>query len=151
MKYLPKRINSIEIIKDIRQTGTILAIELKSDSSGYASSVRQKLYQDFLDQGVLLRPLGNVIYILPPYCIKEKELEKVYNGHRESAKKDKVTIALSEWPQLDLNEKLIMQEAFQKPLQLIQKQPNHKEYYKKRECNIKIYEISNPYRTKINQ
>ena len=75
-----KRINSIEIIKDIRQTGTILAIELKSDSSGYASSVRQKLYQDFLDQGVLLRPLGNVIYILPPYCIKEKELEKVYKS-----------------------------------------------------------------------
>ena len=73
-----KQINSIEIIKDIRQTGTILAIELKSDSSGYASSVRQKLYQDFLDQGVLLRPLGNVIYILPPYCIKEKELKKVY-------------------------------------------------------------------------
>ena len=75
-----KRINSIEIIKDIRQTGTILAIELKSDSSGYASSVSQKLYQEFLNQGVLLRPLGNVIYILPPYCIKEKELKKVYKA-----------------------------------------------------------------------
>ena len=82
-----KRINSIEIIKDIRQTGTILAIELKSDSSGYASSVRQKLYQDFLDQGVLLRPLGNVIYILPPYCIKEKELEKVYKVIENQLKK----------------------------------------------------------------
>ena len=82
-----KRINSIEIIKDIRQTGTILAIELKSDSSGYASSVRQKLYQDFLDQGVLLRPLGNVIYILPPYCIKEKELEKVYTVIENQLKK----------------------------------------------------------------
>ena len=84
-----KRINSIEIIKDIRQTGTILAIELKSDSSGYASSVRQKLYQDFLDQGVLLRPLGNVIYILPPYCIKEKELEKVYKVIENQLKKIK--------------------------------------------------------------
>ena len=82
-----KQINSIEIIKDIRQTGTILAIELKSDSSGYASSVRQKLYQDFLDQGVLLRPLGNVIYILPPYCIKEKELEKVYKVIENQLKK----------------------------------------------------------------
>ena len=38
-----KRINSIEIIKDIRQTGTILAIELKSDSSGYASSVAAEI------------------------------------------------------------------------------------------------------------
>jgi adenosylmethionine-8-amino-7-oxononanoate aminotransferase len=82
-----KQINSIEIIKDIRQTGTILAIELKSDSSGYASSVRHKLYQDFLDQGVLLRPLGNVIYILPPYCIKEKELKKVYNAIENQLKK----------------------------------------------------------------
>jgi len=84
-----KRINSIEIIKDIRQTGTILAIELKSDSSGYASSLRQKLYHDFLDQGVLLRPLGNVIYILPPYCIKEKELEKVYKVIENQLKKMK--------------------------------------------------------------
>ena len=84
-----KRINSIEIIKDIRQTGTILAIELKSDSSGYANSIRQKLYQDFLDQGVLLRPLGNVIYILPPYCIKEKELEKVYKVIENQLKKIK--------------------------------------------------------------
>ena len=82
-----KRINSIEIIKDIRQTGTILAIELKSDSSGYTSSMRQKLYQDFLDQGVLLRPLGNVIYILPPYCIKEKELKKVYKVIENQLKK----------------------------------------------------------------
>ena len=82
-----KQINSIEIIKDIRQTGTILAIELKSDSSGYANSIRQKLYQDFLDQGVLLRPLGNVIYILPPYCIKEKELEKVYKVIENQLKK----------------------------------------------------------------
>jgi len=82
-------IKSLEIIKDIRQTGTILAIELKSDSSGYASSVRQQLYQDFLSQGVLLRPLGNVIYILPPYCIKEKELKKVYKVIESKLKKMK--------------------------------------------------------------
>ena len=82
-----KRINSIEIIKDIRQTGTILAIELKSNTMGYTSSMRQKLYQDFLDQGVLLRPLGNVIYILPPYCIKEQELEKIYEVIENQLKK----------------------------------------------------------------
>lgn len=82
-------IKSLEIIKDIRQTGTILAIELKSDSSGYASSVRQQLYKDFLSQGVLLRPLGNVIYILPPYCIKEKELKKVYKVIESKLKKMK--------------------------------------------------------------
>ena len=85
IKYITKShktfTNSIRLfdgIKDIRQTGTILAIELKSDLSGYASNMRQRLYQEFLKHGVLLRPLGNVIYILPPYCIKEKELNKVY-------------------------------------------------------------------------
>ncbi|MDG1849308.1 MAG: adenosylmethionine--8-amino-7-oxononanoate transaminase [Flavobacteriales bacterium] len=77
-KTFAKKLEALEIINEIRQTGTILALELKADSSGYASSIRQKLYTDFLNQGVLLRPLGNVIYILPPYCIQEKELKKVY-------------------------------------------------------------------------
>ena len=49
--------------------------------------MRQKLYQNFLDQGVLLRPLGNVIYILPPYCIKEQELEKIYEVIENQLKK----------------------------------------------------------------
>ena len=73
-----KKINSIEIIKEIRQTGTILAIELKTKIGGYTSSIKQKIYNYALNNGVLLRPLGNVIYILPPYCIKEKELKKIY-------------------------------------------------------------------------
>ena len=77
-KAFAGQIKTLDIIADIRQTGTIIAIELKADSSGYASDMRQQLYQNFLSQGVLLRPLGNVIYILPPYCITESELTKVY-------------------------------------------------------------------------
>jgi adenosylmethionine-8-amino-7-oxononanoate aminotransferase len=77
-KAFSEKIKSFDIIEDIRQTGTVIAIELKADSSGYASTIRQQLYQSFLSQGVLLRPLGNVIYILPPYCITEEELTKVY-------------------------------------------------------------------------
>jgi adenosylmethionine-8-amino-7-oxononanoate aminotransferase len=77
-KVFIEKIKSLDVIEDIRQTGTVVAIELKTDSSGYASSLRQQLYQDFLTEGVLLRPLGNVIYILPPYCITEEELTKVY-------------------------------------------------------------------------
>lgn len=79
-KEFANSIKSLDVIADIRQTGTVLAIELKADSSGYASNIRQQLYQDFLNQGVLLRPLGNVIYILPPYCITEEELTKVYEA-----------------------------------------------------------------------
>ena len=77
-KAFTDHIKPLDIIADIRQTGTIIAIELTTNSSGYASAIRQQLYKYFLSQGVLLRPLGNVIYILPPYCIKEDELTKVY-------------------------------------------------------------------------
>jgi adenosylmethionine-8-amino-7-oxononanoate aminotransferase len=68
------------LLADIRQTGTILALELKAAKTGYASEVRASLYQHFIDQGVLLRPLGNVIYILPPYCINDTELDQVYKS-----------------------------------------------------------------------
>jgi adenosylmethionine-8-amino-7-oxononanoate aminotransferase len=68
------------LLVDIRQTGTILALELKADREGYASEIRNTLYQHFINEGVILRPLGNVIYILPPYCITDLELEKVYKS-----------------------------------------------------------------------
>ena len=38
------------------------------------------LYNHFISEGVLLRPLGNVIYVLPPYCITDGELDKVYKS-----------------------------------------------------------------------
>ena len=67
------------LIEEVRQMGTILAIELKADKTGYVSDIRNKLYDHFISEGVLLRPLGNVIYILPPYCITDEELSSVYN------------------------------------------------------------------------
>jgi adenosylmethionine-8-amino-7-oxononanoate aminotransferase len=62
-----------------RQTGTIAAMELKTpEGTSYFNPVRDAIYKYFLDNGVLLRPLGNVIYIFPPYCITDEELDKVY-------------------------------------------------------------------------
>jgi len=67
-------------IKTTRQTGTILAMEWETgDNTSYFSSLRDKLYQYFLAAGIILRPLGNVIYILPPYCITDDELNYVYD------------------------------------------------------------------------
>jgi adenosylmethionine-8-amino-7-oxononanoate aminotransferase len=66
-------------VGDIRQLGTMGAIELRADDAGYLSAMRPKLYQFFLERGVLLRPLGNVIYVLPPYVISEAELNRVYD------------------------------------------------------------------------
>jgi adenosylmethionine-8-amino-7-oxononanoate aminotransferase len=75
-------------IKTIRQTGTILAMEWETGgNTSYFSSLRDTLYQYFLDAGIILRPLGNVIYILPPYCITNDELNYIYS---------KIEIALNE-------------------------------------------------------
>ena len=66
-------------VGDVRQIGTMGAIELRADDAGYLSSLRTKLYQFFIDHGVLLRPLGNVVYVLPPYVITREELHVVYD------------------------------------------------------------------------
>ena len=66
-------------VGDVRSIGTVAAIELRVDDAGYFSRLRPKLYQFFLDAGILLRPLGNVIYVLPPYCITAEELHFVHD------------------------------------------------------------------------
>lgn len=66
-------------VKNIRQTGTILAFDINNDEgTGYFNSKRDQYYQAFLDKGILLRPLGNTIYILPPYCCTNEQLDKIY-------------------------------------------------------------------------
>jgi adenosylmethionine-8-amino-7-oxononanoate aminotransferase len=61
-----------------------MALELKADDPGYFSPLRPALYDFYLSKGVLLRPLGNVVYILPPYVITEEELHYVYDVIAES-------------------------------------------------------------------
>ena len=66
-------------LSDIRQTGTILAMELNVSDGGYTSNIREKIYLHFLDKNMLMRPLGNIMYLLPPYIIKEKDLKRAYS------------------------------------------------------------------------
>ncbi|HSO43560.1 MAG TPA: adenosylmethionine--8-amino-7-oxononanoate transaminase [Rhodospirillales bacterium] len=66
-------------VADVRQAGTIAAIEIRVPEGGYLAAVGQKLHAFYLAQGVLLRPLGNVVYVLPPYCISETDLERIYD------------------------------------------------------------------------
>lgn len=68
-----------EMVADVRSCGTIAAIELTTAMSGYLSDLAPRLYRFFLDRGVLLRPIGNVVYVLPPYCIKSDELDGIYD------------------------------------------------------------------------
>ena len=60
------------------------AVELRADDAGYFSNLRPKLYKFFLDSGVLLRPLGNVVYVLPPYAITPEQLHFVHDRIAES-------------------------------------------------------------------
>lgn len=71
-------------VGDVRSIGTMAAIELKADDAGYTSSVRTKLYQFFLEAGLLLRPLGNIVYVLPPYVISRQELHYIHDKIAES-------------------------------------------------------------------
>lgn len=66
-------------VGEARNIGTMAAIELRADDAGYLSELRPKLYRFFLERDILLRPLGNVIYILPPYCIAPDDLHRVYD------------------------------------------------------------------------
>jgi len=71
-------------VADVRTIGTVMGIELKADDPGYFSALRPALYDFYLNKGVLLRPLGNVVYILPPYVITAEQLHYVYDVIVES-------------------------------------------------------------------
>ena len=65
-------------VENVRQQGTILAFSVKNEAGNtYFSSIRDRAYKFFLNNGVLLRPLGNTIFINPPYCITEEEYNEL--------------------------------------------------------------------------
>ncbi len=73
------RIRNHKSVKNIRQQGTVLAFDIDTqEDTSYFNSISKEMYTYFISKGVLLRPLGNVVYIMPPYCITQQELEAVY-------------------------------------------------------------------------
>lgn len=72
-------------INEIRSLGTILAMNFNEGSNSYDHSIRDVIYDFFIKKGLLMRPLGNVCYILPPYCITNEELEEIYSAIMELA------------------------------------------------------------------
>ena len=64
-------------VGEVRVMGVILAIDLNVKTERYGN-LRDKLYDFFIERGVLLRPLGNTIYVLPPYVITNEQLQKIY-------------------------------------------------------------------------
>ncbi|WP_271190525.1 aminotransferase class III-fold pyridoxal phosphate-dependent enzyme, partial [Dactylosporangium matsuzakiense] len=67
-----------------RQCGTIAAIDLNTDRPGYMNDLAPRLMAFFAERGVLLRPLGNTVYVMPPYCITDDQLADVWNAIGEA-------------------------------------------------------------------
>lgn len=81
-------------IKDVkvqkpRLMGTISAFEIEAregEESGYFNTLASEIKEMALNRGLLVRPLGNTIYLMPPYCITESELSEVYIALRDIVK-----------------------------------------------------------------
>jgi len=66
-------------VKTTRVLGVIFALEIKTNSEeSYYGTMRNKLYNFFIENGIILRPVGNIVYILPPYVMTNEQLQKVY-------------------------------------------------------------------------
>jgi adenosylmethionine-8-amino-7-oxononanoate aminotransferase len=67
-----------------RQIGVIAALDMKADDAGYLSDLSPRLRAFFLERGVLLRPLGNTIYVMPPYAIGDDALAQIFSAIAEA-------------------------------------------------------------------
>ncbi len=73
------KIKSHPKVKTTRVLGVIFALEIKTNSEeSYYGTLRNKLYNFFIKNGVILRPVGNIVYVLPPYIMTNSQLQKVY-------------------------------------------------------------------------
>ena len=67
-------------VKQVRCLGTMAAFELEAGATGYLNPVGRQIQRLCLEQGVFLRPLGNVVYLLPPLSISEPQLQRCYDA-----------------------------------------------------------------------
>lgn len=73
------RLEGHRLVRNPRQSGTITAFEV-GEANGYLSDLAPSMLAMFRDRGVLLRPLGNTIYTMPPFCMEPHRLERVYEA-----------------------------------------------------------------------
>ena len=67
-------------VKTTRVLGVIFALEVaREGNEDYYGGFRNKLYNFFIENGVIMRPVGNIIYILPPYIIGDEQLVSIYD------------------------------------------------------------------------
>ena len=71
--------------RNVRRTGTITALELEARDGGYLAGIGPKLQAFFNSRNLLLRPLGNTIYVMPPYCVTAADLDDIYAAIKDAA------------------------------------------------------------------
>ncbi|MCB0402612.1 MAG: adenosylmethionine--8-amino-7-oxononanoate transaminase [Flavobacteriales bacterium] len=79
-----QRIKDHDKVRSARSFGSIMAVELESDAvSGYFNDAGKSAYRWLLEKGIIMRPLGNVLVLVPPYCISAGELDYIYRSVEE--------------------------------------------------------------------
>jgi adenosylmethionine-8-amino-7-oxononanoate aminotransferase len=74
------RLDALRGVTGKRRIGTIAAMEVPVGDGGYLAAIGSRLLKHFRDRDVLLRSLGNTVYVMPPYCISDAELDAVYEA-----------------------------------------------------------------------
>ena len=74
-------------VENKRQAGTIAALEIAERSGSYMSALAPRLLAFFRDRDLLLRPLGNTVYVMPPYCIEDADLDAIYAAIAEATER----------------------------------------------------------------
>jgi len=81
---LKKEFENHTALTSCRNRGAILALELKTGAeTNYLNPASERLTEFYLKRGIIVRPLGNILYFIPPYCIHEKELEEIETVTKE--------------------------------------------------------------------
>jgi adenosylmethionine---8-amino-7-oxononanoate aminotransferase len=75
--------NHHTLVKNIRQLGTIIAFEIEQGTDGYLNNIATVITQKALKKGLYIRPLGNTVYLMPPYCITATQLQQTYSAITE--------------------------------------------------------------------
>lgn len=81
------RFSNDDRFTNLRQLGTIAALDVVVNDDGYLADIGPRLYEHFQSKNILLRPLGNTIYAMPPYCVSETDMDNVFNAIADAADK----------------------------------------------------------------
>ena len=80
-KIFADKIRTHAMVHKASTLGTIFALEVKSTSTTeYLNPLSEKISAWFIKKGILLRPLGNILYLIPPYCISKTDIDYLYSN-----------------------------------------------------------------------